>query len=386
MILLIEVALFASICLSFEQPDEPRRHGSHRERSHKRSHHTSSRPSTSHHRTQERPTTSTSSQPSTSTTSGKHTHKRKHTTHEDTSSQSKHESKRQKLESSSEQPSTSKQTAQSSSTREHKDEPPKQIPYPPYTYLLPTTITYLENHRKCLRYYPLKKGKYDFLVLVQYWPGERCAHQLCTIPKTTKRVKEKFFLHGLWPSIFANRNIFCCRNKFSYNSVEKRLLNNQKLLKSVQKHWFSSDKCKSSMYQYDKHGTCSLTTFSGGDGPVDYFNTAIKMYRRINIWKVLRRSKLKVRTNKLYDIEKLRDVVRKAYGAKPTFFCKEGTSLYEIRVCYDPSKKRLNPEPINCPNKFIKFEEQSCHKRVMLKEFPGYLLDPSIIPRNNCEY
>ncbi|ELP86549.1 extracellular ribonuclease LE precursor, putative [Entamoeba invadens IP1] len=383
MTIFILITLLCPICLSFEQPGEPRRHGSHRERSHKRSHHTSSRPSTSHHRTQERPTTSTSSQPSTSTTSGKHTHKRKHTTHEDTSSQSKHESKRQKLESSSEQPSTSKQTAQTSSTREHKDETPKQIPYPPYTYLLPTTMTYLENHRKCLRYYP-QQNKLNFLLFVQHWPGERCAHQLCTIPKTTSKVKEKFFLHGLWPQ--SNRNMFCCQNKFSFDSVEQRLLNDKKLLKSVQKHWLSLFKCKSPMYQYDKHGTCSLTTFSGGDGPVDYFNTAIKMYRRVNIWKVLRRSELKVRTNKLYDIEKLRDVVRRAYGGKPAFFCMEKTSVLEIRVCYDPSKNKYNPESIRCPRKVTRFEEKTCGKRVSFKQFPKYLLDPSKAPRNNCEY
>ncbi|ELP90973.1 ribonuclease 3 precursor, putative [Entamoeba invadens IP1] len=362
---------------SFTQPEESKR--SHEDQSKSKSSRSSSSSHSSYHKTGEHTSRARS------THGGKHTHKRKHTTTEESTSKgaSKYEEKykRRRTDSSDEEPSTSKGI----SHQKTSESVPHQIPFPPFKYLLPTTITALENHQKCKKYVN-RQRTLEFMLFVQYWPGEHCANDYCTIPKTKDRAKEKFFLHGYWPEIVVNQNMFCCVNQFTFDDVEKRLLDDKKLMRKIHKNWISVSKCKVAMHQFDKHGTCALSTYRGRDGPFDYMKTAIRLYKNMNIWKFLQRSELKVETNKLYDIEEIRSVVRKAYGGKPAFMCRNGNSVYEVRVCYDPSSDRFNPKPIRCPLKIEKVEKKFCDKKVMFKTFPGYLLDPKIAPRNDCLY
>ncbi|ELP90954.1 ribonuclease 3 precursor, putative [Entamoeba invadens IP1] len=256
----------------------------------------------------------------------------------------------------------------------------------PLTFQLhPSTIKKLRPFSQCKKYIKFEK-KFEFLMLVQYWPGGRCYDYKCSLPQTLPQLKESFWLHGLWPQFILNRNMFCCWSPFNVFQVESQLIKNEPLFQEIKEFWPSVDSCKLSLYQYDKHGACSLTTYEGKDGPFDYFRMAIELWKKNDVWKILKDSRLKVETNKLYKLDNLKEIISNAYGGKVAFMCRDLTSIYEIRVCYDHKINKYDPTPIDCPVKVFKEEKRSCADMVLFKEFPFYLLNIETAPKNNCVY
>ncbi|ELP90955.1 ribonuclease DdI precursor, putative [Entamoeba invadens IP1] len=258
-------------------------------------------------------------------------------------------------------------------------------PTPLKFQLHPSTIKKLDYYQPCKTYYAYTK-KFDYMLFVQYWPGGRCYDFRCSLPLKTPFVKEGFWLHGLWPQKRQNRNIYCCRNNFNIYEIERRLQTDPLISQDIHKYWMSVDNCRLALYQFDKHGTCALTAYQGSNGPYDYIWTAINLWKRIDIWKILKNSHLNIKTEELYDIEKLREIISNVYKGKVAFMCKEMTSIIELRICVNIKGDKFNPEVIDCPEKILKEEEKKCSKMVLFKNFPTYLLDPSTAPRNDCPY
>ncbi|ELP92524.1 hypothetical protein EIN_276130 [Entamoeba invadens IP1] len=254
---------------------------------------------------------------------------------------------------------------------------PSRQPFP--------SVLNLPNFKMC-RGYKIHKNRFHTIMFVKFWPGEKCSGITCSLPLSTLRVKEEFFLHGFWPEFTANQNMVCCRNKFLPVDVERKLIANQELFQEIRQNWMSIESCLLALYQWDKHGTCSTTTYGGPEGPIDYIKTALFLNSKFEFWKVLRESELKVEPNTLYDIEELRSVLSKTYDIHPTFVCVDMTSVLEIRICFDAKRNKLNPNTMPCPEKIFKEEKKRCAQKVMFKEFPEYLLNPETAPRNNCPY
>ncbi|ELP90965.1 ribonuclease S-F11, putative [Entamoeba invadens IP1] len=263
-------------------------------------------------------------------------------------------------------------------TSKSKSEQPKQVPFPP-------KVLKFRFYNYCKKYQNIKKVL--SYALVEYWPGEKCRDNVCALPFSTPYVNEGFFLHGLWPQNDAHKNLVCCKTDVHISKAEQIILDDSELKSLIYQNWISVDRCGISIYQFDKHGTCSMKNFVGNNGIVNYIKTAIRLFKKYDLWKILQESDLKVVTNKLYNIDKLRNAIQKVIGNDVIFTCVEMTSIYEIKMCFDPlSVNTPNPKLIKCLDKNYNEEKRRCNTEVMFIHFPDFLLDPVTAPRSDCPY
>ncbi|ELP90957.1 hypothetical protein EIN_294070, partial [Entamoeba invadens IP1] len=150
--------------------------------------------------------------------------------------------------------------------------------------------------------------------------------------------------------------------------------------------WPSITACRFVAYQMDKHGSCSMFTYKGKNGPFDYFRTALYLYEKVNYWKLLQESALKVETNKLYKIVDIKKVLQNIVGIEPSVVCKNRKSIYEIRFCYDTNSNKYDPQMIKCPDKIYYYDGSKCDEEALFVTYPEFLRHPETIPRNNCPY
>ncbi|ELP92525.1 ribonuclease 3 precursor, putative [Entamoeba invadens IP1] len=262
---------------------------------------------------------------------------------------------------------------------------PTPIDFPTESGLLPSTIYKLQNYELC-RFYKRTNRKLELMVFTQFWPGQKCIEDKCSLPMKTTKIEEGFMLHGLWPQLEINRNYVCCLVDINDIMVEQKMKENTELLTLIRNKWMSLQRCRFAIYQFDKHGTCSMTHYTGEDGPLDYMRVAIYLKDQIDIWQILKDSRLRVETEKLYDKNELKNIIKETYGAEPAFYCVDTNKVLELRVCYDISEDKFHPKPRSCQRTIYKRDEETCERMVMFREFPKYLLDPITAPRNNCEY
>ncbi|ELP85976.1 ribonuclease 2 precursor, putative [Entamoeba invadens IP1] len=269
----------------------------------------------------------------------------------------------------------------------HQSESPETSPKKVVTPIQwPTSNFYkLKDYQMCKYYQPTSK-RLELLVLVEYWPGDKCSKEVCSLPLGTQNVKEKFFLHGFWPQYENSRDMVCCIYPISDREIEKRMLEREELKQEVLNSWMSTTRCRNLMYQWDKHGTCSSSVYGGENGHFDYIQTALNLYNNIDFWKFLQESKLKVETEKMYQRSELKKVIKNKFGVEPVFNCVESNSVDEIRFCCDATKNKFNPTLRKCPPNMERKEGRKCDDFVQFKKFPEYLLDPKTAFRNNCEY
>ncbi|ELP90964.1 ribonuclease 3 precursor, putative [Entamoeba invadens IP1] len=279
-------------------------------------------------------------------------------------------------------PSTPSQLLSGDQKEQQKNVP---IKYPPDVVIHPSTIIYLENYPMCKFYQPITR-KLNLMVYVEYWPGAKCDGQTCSLPKGTHKTKERFWLHGFWPQYSNNRILMCCVYPRSDIEVEEQVVDDKELLQNIRNKWMSLTLCRHLIHQWDKHGSCSSDIYVGNRGPLEYMQTALFLYDKYDLWKLLQESELKVETEKLYALSDLKKILKRSLKIEPVFECSEMTSIAEIRTCYDIYIDKFNPKMIKCPPYMFRKEERKCAKEVMFKKFPEYLLNPKTAPRNNCEF
>ncbi|ELP90974.1 ribonuclease 3 precursor, putative [Entamoeba invadens IP1] len=247
------------------------------------------------------------------------------------------------------------------------------------------TLKILTNYRMC-KYYQKKTSRMQFLLFVLFWPGEKCYDIECSLPVKTTNFRENFLLHGLWPQKSGAKHFECCSSFYKINDVEKRIMEDDILVQRIADNWMSIDMCRFATYQLDKHGSCAMKTYTGKNGPMQYINVAIDLYQKMDLWQLLKESRLKVETDKLYHIEELREVMREIFGVKPAFLCRRMNSIHEVKICYDIQINKFEPNPIECPDRIFQYEKKKCEKMVKFEKFPEYLLNHETAPRNNCPF
>ncbi|ELP92520.1 hypothetical protein EIN_275990 [Entamoeba invadens IP1] len=149
--------------------------------------------------------------------------------------------------------------------------------------------------------YEKKTEPIDYSQFVQSWPGELCDRMYCHIPKNTNYIPEGFLIHGFWPQSNEG-SINCCSCKNSIENIESVILTNKELKEEIGKYWFSKHKCRFALYEFDKHGSCTLDVFKGETGPLDYFWMVINLRKNMDIWTMLKESKLKVEPMNRYKL------------------------------------------------------------------------------------
>ncbi|ELP90956.1 ribonuclease 3 precursor, putative [Entamoeba invadens IP1] len=257
-------------------------------------------------------------------------------------------------------------------------------PVPPEIIPIKELLKKLNSYNMCPTY--KKSQRHDYMVYSEYWPGEKCSDDQCTFPKETEQLEEEFMIHGFWPHLHINRNLFCCLNWHGPENFENSLLMDKVLLKDIQKYWMSTSLCRFATYQWDKHGSCTFNVYRGPQGPKSYMKVTLFLHSTSQYWKLLKESPLHVETNKMYKLEDLKDVLKKKFGVEPSFVCRDQISVYEIKICYDIYKNPFNPKPINCGDRVYTYDKPRCDPYVLFKPFPPELKRKETMPRNECFY
>ncbi|ELP89361.1 ribonuclease 2 precursor, putative [Entamoeba invadens IP1] len=283
-------------------------------------------------------------------------------------------------------PSSDESDASSSTTstpsRKSSEERNIQVTSPLPSYIVRPFTVAISHYRMC---FPKRKKieRFHYMLFSQYWLGEVCSGLICTLSHRTDKIEEGFFLHGYWPQIRKRVDYYCCENDYIVTEVERMMLDDKELERDIAKYWMSLDACRLVGYQWDKHGSCTSNIYKT---PLDYLRTAINLRKKVDIWKVLQESYLKVKTNTLYFLEELKSIMERVYGTSVYFVCKNGNSVYDLRICYYPFPDAQNPQPMRCPQRIKMYETRKCNEKVMFKEFPYYLTKKELVTRNNCLY
>lgn len=135
-------------------------------------------------------------------------------------------------------------------------------------------------------------------------------------------------------------------------------------MSKMQKDWPSlacpsSDGVRFWSHEWEKHGTCSTLNQH------KYFKTALDLKAKSNLLYVLKDAGI-VPNGKLYDIENIKDAIRKAVGYTPFVECNvdqrsRNHQLYEVYLCVNSSATEF----IECPV----FPRGKCGSKL---EFPSF--------------
>ncbi|ELP90960.1 ribonuclease DdI precursor, putative [Entamoeba invadens IP1] len=226
----------------------------------------------------------------------------------------------------------------------------------------------------------------DYSLFVQSWPGELCDRMNCHVSTNTRFVPEGFLIHGFWPQ--SNEGfINCCSNENSIENVENLILTNKELKKEIGKYWFSKNKCRFALYEFDKHGSCTLDVFKGERGPLDYYWMVINLRKNIDIWTLLKESELKVKPMNRYKFVEIKNVLKQQIGVEPVIKSTNFGSIAEVVICYDLNEEnKHNPKPINCPYYMYENEWNNSPEYIYFKPFPEAFKNIEKTTKTDCDY
>ncbi|GAB1219047.1 hypothetical protein ENUP19_0011G0047 [Entamoeba nuttalli] len=210
---------------------------------------------------------------------------------------------------------------------------------------------------------------YDYLLLVETWPGQFCHSKCCDLPKTTMALKPGFTLHGWWPN-FVSGYPSCCKSPYTDAQVSKMIENDPEFMEALSYNWASLSKCKFFNYEYDKHGTCVSDVYNGATGPKDYAMTAIKMLNDHDFWKVFKAAGVVADGKTSYKKSWLKELAAKELGVEgAVYFTCSGRYLSELRACtMVTTSTKANPQFITCPSGATK--QETCGNDIIFEKEP----------------
>ena len=192
------------------------------------------------------------------------------------------------------------------------------------------------------------QNEWTYMVLAQTWEGTFCSDGCCVLPSSSTKLNSGVTLHGLWPN-YASGYPSCCKCSYSDSEVDNYMNSNAQLYKDLNTYWPSLKKCKFVSYEWRKHGTCAASVYNGDKGYADYFNTAINLHKRWDLYNIILNAGIKPSNTTKYPASKIVKAIEAKVGKAVALSCSSG-KLAEIRICIGrpTSSTKLNPSPINC--------------------------------------
>lgn len=191
------------------------------------------------------------------------------------------------------------------------------------------------------------QDEWTFMVLAQTWEGTFCNDGCCVLPSSISKLTSGVTIHGLWPN-YDSGYPSCCKCSYTETEVDNYINNNAQMYRDINTYWPSLKKCKFIHYEWAKHGTCAASVYNGDTGYADYFNTAITLHKKWNLYSIITSAVTPSNTTK-YPASKITSAIEKKVGTSVALSCSSG-KLAEIRICFEhpTSATKLNPNPINC--------------------------------------
>ncbi|KAI8079729.1 ribonuclease T2-like protein [Halteromyces radiatus] len=182
--------------------------------------------------------------------------------------------------------------------------------------------------------------------------------------------EDSWTIHGLWNDFCNGSYPSNCDPSRSYTNITEVLVSRRafKLLQDMNNDWPNSAGHVDDFWshEWNKHGTC-MSTFEPGcyekkdpfQGMIDYFNTTMKLHKKYNIYKALKRHGI-VPGHK-YSTSKVQKVIKKEFGMLPDLRCTTEGHLVETWMYFHvngPVKRMdivptLNNNATNCNSTLI---------------------------------
>lgn len=189
----------------------------------------------------------------------------------------------------------------------------------------------------------LKDYEVNYLRLVITWTPGSCGTKI----NCKKGVKSDFIIHGLWPSDRKGKSAHdCCTTEFFHSN---KIASIRRELKEIWPSVSAPARPDDSTfwdYQWTKHGRCA-TKIKGISKVQEYFAFVVKVYRELNLLKVLEQSGIEPSDHKTYQGNRIESVINAKLGVKPSLSCRASGNnrvLNEIGICFDTDLER-----IDCP-------------------------------------
>jgi len=160
-------------------------------------------------------------------------------------------------------------------------------------------------------------GTWDFLLLVQQWPGGVCLtekEQRCEVPATI----DHWTMHGLWPDSFDGSNPTGCNDQehFQLKAIHS-------ILEAMNAYWVNLYADQGSAFwahEWNKHGTCAMA-LPELRTELLYFNRTLQVRQGLDITKALQMAGITPSSKITYSRDQIVDAVKKAYGVTPILHC-----------------------------------------------------------------
>jgi ribonuclease T2 len=197
------------------------------------------------------------------------------------------------------------------------------------------------------------QADWAYLVFAQTWPGTFCSDGCCRTPSGVSKIATGFTIHGLWPNYDSNAYPTCCTNSFSDAALTNLINGNAVLGTNLETYWPALKKCLFVQYEFDKHGSCAVSAWTGSNGPVDYWNAAMYLRKTYDIYSALVAAGIKPGTAYYDPYKQVVPAIQNYTGTKIHIHCDHTapTQLLEVRMCVarPTSANKLTPKIIDCP-------------------------------------
>ncbi|KAL3724996.1 hypothetical protein ACJRO7_030068 [Eucalyptus globulus] len=180
--------------------------------------------------------------------------------------------------------------------------------------------------------------EFDYFQLAMQWPGTYCrrTRHCCSSNACCRgsNAPAEFTIHGLWPDYNDGTWPACCsRSRFNEKEIST-------LVDALEKYWpslscGSSSTChggKGSFWahEWEKHGTCSFPVLRD---EYSYFLTALNVYFKYNVTKVLNDAGYLPSNTEKYPLGGIVSAIQNAFHVTPEIACSNG-ALEEIYLCF----------------------------------------------------
>jgi len=189
---------------------------------------------------------------------------------------------------------------------------------------------------------------FDYLHLVQEWPGSFCdTKKGCLWP--TNEPTKGFLLHGLWPEFFNGTWPEYCDPAAPFNMTALSDLEDD-----LHTYWpslMSPDQASFWAHEWTRHGTCMEPFFTSSAAKEhDFFALTLKLREGFDAFAMLSSKGIGPASTTSWEAVKM--ALEGTYGHKVEVGCnfdKAGKrQLLEVRTCYQPVLGKI--EAIDCPN------------------------------------
>ncbi|KAI3418254.1 Ribonuclease T(2) [Psidium guajava] len=216
--------------------------------------------------------------------------------------------------------------------------------------------------------------EFDYFKLAMQWPGTYCrrTRHCCSSNACCRGSNSpaEFTIHGLWPDYNDGSWPACCsRSRFNEKEIST-------LVDAMDKYWpslscGSPSTChggKGSFWahEWEKHGTCSSPVLRD---EYNYFLTALNVYFKYNITKVLNDAGYLPSNTEKYPLGGIVSAIQNAFHVTPEIACSNG-ALGELYLCF-----YKDFQPRECAARSILLQDMSLSK----SSCPKYVSLPAYV-------